>query len=168
MAVGNASAAIGQLEANRIDGYSIGSASGAFQIANKVPGAGIYLDLGAKDSPTQVSQSGAGTWAVSSQWAKESPAQVDNFRKALKEANTWIVEHPDEAAQIMSKEMFGGEQLEVAKQSVAFEIKNFLTDSGDLKCSKSAYDGSQQLFEDQKMGDVSKIQFDDVVLPGAR
>lgn len=168
LAVGNASAAIGQLEANRIEGYSIGSASGAFQIADKVPGAGIYLDLGADDSPSQVSRSGAGTWAVSSQWAKDSPTQVDNFRKALKEANAWIVDHPDEAAEIMSKQMFAGEQLEVAKQSVAFEIKNFLKDSGDLKCDKSAYAESQQLFEDQKLGDPSKIQFDDVVYSKAR
>lgn len=168
LAVGNASAAIGQLEAKRIDGYSIGSASGAFQIADKVPGAGIYLDLGADGSPSKVSRSGAGTWAVSSQWAKESPAQVDKFRTALKEANAWIVEHPDEAAQIMSKEMFGGDQLEVAKKSVAFEIENFLKDSGDLKCDQSAYDESKQLFEDQKLGDASKLKFDDVVYPGAR
>ena len=58
----------------------------------------------------------------------------------------------------MSKEMFGGDQLDVAKKSVAFEIENFLKDSGDLKCDQSAYDESKQLFEDQKLGDASKLE----------
>lgn len=169
IAVGVPSAAAGQLAAGRIDAYVTGSHSGAFQVEKSAPKTALYLDSGDPDAPKVVRGFAGLVWAVSGKWAKEHPEQVDDYVASLKQARDWIVANPKEAAQIMSQQVFGGADEDVAEKSAQVLIDDFYKQSDkDLTCPIETFNAAATVFEQQGLGKASDIAFEDIVLDRAR
>jgi ABC-type nitrate/sulfonate/bicarbonate transport system substrate-binding protein len=169
LAVGVPTAAAGQMKAGRIAAYVTGSNSGAYQVQKTVSGADVYLKTSEQEAPPTIRLFASPLWMVPGAWAAEDPAQVDDYMKAIIQARDWIVANPDEAAQIMSKDMFGGADLAIAKKSVDEYVQDAYQPSAkELTCSRDTFDAAKEIFVQQHMGDASKLTYDGIVLPRAR
>jgi len=169
LAVGVPTAAAGQMKAGRIAAYVTGSNSGAYQVQKIVSDANVYLKTGEQEAPPTIRLFASPLWMVPGEWATKNPTQVEDYMKAIVQARDWIVANPDDAAQVMSKDMFSGADLPIAKQSVDEYVQDaYQPSSKELTCSRDTFDAAKEIFEQQHMGDASKLTYDGIVLPRAR
>jgi ABC-type nitrate/sulfonate/bicarbonate transport system substrate-binding protein len=169
LAVGVPTAAAGQMKAGRIAAYVTGSNSGAYQVQKVVKDANVYLKTSEQAAPPTIRLFASPLWMVPGEWASKHPAQVDDYMKSIMQARDWIVANPDKAAQLMSKEMFGGSDLAIAKESVDEYVQDAYKPSAkQLTCSRAAFDAAKATFEQQNMGDASKLTYEGIVLSRAR
>jgi len=168
--VGAPDAAASQMKAGAIDAYVTGSISGALAVAESVGDgkAAVYLQANDPTAPDTIRLFDSIGWMMPAQWAEDNPDTVAAYRKSLQQAVQWIKDNPDEAADLMSRVMLGGAQLDLAKESVASFTKDYIDPDPTLSCSPEPFAATDSVFEQFDLGPMDNLGFDKVTLPSAR
>jgi ABC-type nitrate/sulfonate/bicarbonate transport system substrate-binding protein len=165
--IGAPAAAIGQFKAGKIDVYVTGSYSGAYQIQAAVPGTQMFADTGDPGSPVSLQTFAQSVWTASGKWVSDHPDQVSAYRKALAQAEAWIIAHPADAAALMNFDMYAGGDLATATKAVDIEIADYYKPgSPQLTCGTTGFDAAAATFEQQGLGKASQFKFANVVASG--
>ena len=115
--IGQQQAAIGQLEAGRIDAFVSFSLAGNQEIEQQT-GAKLYVNYMSSSVPASVRNIPGLAAAVQGTFATQQPQVVANWLAANQEAMAWIQKNPDKAAAVLNANVFKGAQLSLAKQIV--------------------------------------------------
>lgn len=167
--IGQQQAAIGQLEAGRIDAFVSFSLAGNAVIEQQT-GARLYISTQDADVPASVRAIPSDVFAVAASLASKEPALVAQWLAAEQDALAWIHSHPDQAAEILNKHVFNGEQPKLARSVVTQMWATYFqhTPAG-FKVSRAGYKALVAAgIELGIVSDPQKVTYDDVVIPAAR
>lgn len=167
--IGQQQAAIGQLQGGSIDAFVSFSLSGDAVIERET-GARLYMSTQDPEVPASVRAVPGASFAVSADFAAQDPQGVTNWLAAEEEAVAWIKAHPDDAAVILDKYVFGGHQIALAKAVLPNLILTYLANTPrDFKMSRRQYEGAVNAAT--ALGIVSASQqpaYDQIVIPRAQ
>lgn len=167
--IGQQPAAIGQLDAGRIDAYVSFSLAGNAMIERQ-SGAHLYISTQDTDIPAALRAIPSTAFAVSGDLAAKRSAVVAAWLAAEGDALAWIRAHPDEAAAILNRSIFNGEHAKLAATIAPDMMSTYFQHTPvGFKVSRSAFDAT--LNAAKQLGivtDASHLTYDNVVIPEAR
>jgi sulfonate transport system substrate-binding protein len=167
--IGQQQAAIGQLEAGRIDAFVSFSLAGNAEIERQA-GAHLYISTQDADVPASIRSIPSDVFAVAASLAAKDPGLVAQWQAAEQDALTWIHAHPDQAAAVLDKHVFNNEHPKLAKAIVAQMWTTYFQHTPEgFKVSQAAY--KALITAGMELGIVSsphKVTYDDLVIPAAR
>jgi ABC-type nitrate/sulfonate/bicarbonate transport system substrate-binding protein len=166
--IGQQQAAIGQLLGGRIDAFVSFSLAGNAVIERET-GARLYMTTQDPDVPESVRAVPGATFAVSADFATKSPSDVTNWLAAEEAAVDWIKAHPDEAAVVLDKYVFGGKQIELAKAVLPKLISTYLASAPrNFKMSRKRYEGAIGAAKELGILTASQqLRYEELVIPSA-
>lgn len=167
--IGQQQAAIGQLEAGRIDAFVSFSLAGNAEIEQQT-GARLYISTQDADVPASIRSIPSDVFAVAASLASKDPGLVAQWLAAEQDALDWIHTHPDQAAAVLNKHVFNNEHPKLARSIVAQMWSTYFqhTPTG-FKVSQASY--KALIAAGIELGIVpspQKITYDDLVIPAAR
>lgn len=167
--IGQQQAAIGQLQGGRIDAFVSFSLAGDAVIERET-GARLYMTTQDKDVPASVRAVPGGTYAVSADFAAQHPEDVAHWLAAEAEADEWIKGHPDDAAVVLNKYVFGGQQIDLAKAVLPKLISTYLANTPNkFKMARARYEGAVDAAKTLGLiADPQLLGYDKVVIVSAR
>jgi len=169
--VGPSTGGLGQLQSGRIDAYVDFSKSGVHLIQSKGAGA-LFIDLAHdKDVPREVRSAASNALIVEGKFANANPKVVESYVAAQREAMEYIKSRPAEAARIVAKYVFKGENEDWIKDGLAsFSDGMWNQSAGGLLVLKPVYENWVTLLDKQgfAVSATPAASYDSVVLPLAR
>ena len=167
--IGQQQAAIGQLEGGRIDAFVSFSLAGDAVIERET-GARLYMTTQDKDVPASVRAVPGATYAVSADFAAQHPDDVTHWLAAEAAADEWIKAHPDDAAVVLDKYVFGGKQIALAKAVIPKLISTYLANSpSHFKMARARYEGAVNAAKTLGLiANPQLLDYDKVVIASAR
>jgi ABC-type nitrate/sulfonate/bicarbonate transport system substrate-binding protein len=167
--IGQQQAAIGQLAGGAIDAFVSFSLSGN-AIIEQQTGARAYLFTDDPIVPASVRAVPFLCLAVSGEFAAKNPDVVANWLAAEEEAINWIKGNPSEAAVILNKYVFNGQQAELAKSIIPKMITFYFDNTpAGFKVSHKAFatllDAAHQL---ESVPSSQQLKYEDLVIPVSR
>lgn len=167
--IGQQQAAIGQLEAGRIDAFVSFSLAGNAEI-EKQTGARLYISTQDADVPAAIRSVPSDAFAVAASVASKDPGLVAQWLAAEQDAIDWIHAHPNQAAAVLNKHVFNDDQPKLASSIVAQMWSTYFqhTPAG-FKVSQAGYDAL--IAAGVELGIVpspQKVTYNDLVIPAAR
>jgi len=167
--IGQQQAAIGQLDAGRIDAFVSFSLAGNAEIMQQT-GARLYLSTQDADVPASVRAIPSDTFAVAASLASKDPGLVAQWLAAEQDALAWIHAHPDQAAALLNKHVFNNEHPKLAKSIIPQMWSTYFQNTpAGFKVAPASY--KALLDAGIELGIVpqpQKVTYDDVVIPAAR
>lgn len=167
--IGQQEAAIGQLDAGRIDAF-VSFALAGNAIIERQTGARLYLTTQDPGLPASVRGIPFIAFAVSASLAAKDPGVVARWLAAEQDALAWIHAHPDQAATLLNKHVFNGQHPTLAKSIVPQMWHTYFQSTpAGFKVAPASY--KALLDAGTELGIVpapQKVTYDRVVIPAAR
>lgn len=167
--IGQQEAAIGQLDAGRIDAFVSFSLAGNAVIERQT-GARLYLSTQDSGVPAAVKSIPFITFAVSGPLAAKDRGVVAEWLAAEHDALAWIHVHPNQAAALLNKHVFNNEHPRLAKSIIPQMWSTYFQNTpAGFKVAPTSY--KALLNAGIELGIVpapQKVTYDKVVIPSAR
>lgn len=163
LAVGPPDAGIAQLETGRIDAYATYSRTDAAVLSEQA-GSTEYVSLTGDEAPEQIRAYSSWALPVLSSFAKKNPEAVEGYVAAQKEAYAWVKDNIDEAAKILSDEVYDGKFVDIITEALNDIFS--APQPNDFKVTPEAWNNLAELMQDQGQlpkGAEAKLVYDDVV-----
>lgn len=153
--IGQQQAAIGQLQAGRIDAFVSFAIAGNIEIEQQA-GAQLYVNYMDPSVPASVRQIPGLGAAVQGTFASQHPDVVSEWLAASQEAHQWIQAHQSQAATILDQNVFKGAQPALSTQVVSQLLSGpFNSVPAGFKVSQSEYNLATSTL--QKLGIISTL-----------
>ncbi|MHB1786534.1 MAG: ABC transporter substrate-binding protein, partial [Acidimicrobiales bacterium] len=169
--IGQQTAAIGQLQAGRIDGFVSFSLAGNLLIEQQT-GARLYVSFGDQGVPASVRNIPDGALAVQGSFAQQHPKVIANWLAAEQEAINWIRNNSAEAAVELNNNVYKGAQLALAQKVIPELLSGggpFASIPPGFKVPRTSFElGVTTLKALGIVSNTSALTYNDVVIPSAR
>lgn len=111
-----------------------------------------------------------GGFAVSGEYAAKNPKKVADWLAAEEEAIAFIRANPEEAAKILDKYVFNGQQPELAKKIIPQMLASYFAHTAPgFKVSQRTFSALQGAMKElATVQAVKPVAYETVVIPGAQ
>lgn len=167
--IGQQQAAIGQLTAGAIDAFVSFSLAGNAMIQQQT-GARLLISTQNPIVPENIRAVPHGGFAVAGEFAAKHPEKVAAWLAAEEESIAWIRANPDEAATILDKYVFNGQQPELAKKIIPQMLTSYFGNTPPgFKVPQKTFAALESAMKDLgKVQAIKPVTYNDVVIPRGR
>ena len=158
LAVGPTAQAIPNLNAKRIDAYVTVQWIAA-RFAAKETGATILLDFSEPNMPDRMRNQAVLAIGVREETAQKDPESVKNWLAAQEEADTWIINNKEKAADLLNNNGLGGKAPDIATAYIEHFVSKIQPNLKPMfKASRESVEQMSELalsFGSVKKGDIT-------------